>query len=247
METTTHSTLQNLMNQAYARYKDQSQSEFWDQLDEREKIAVFVGNANYQVENGGWAQWCDNRYVECADELRAILTRIGTPTCLTVASMVLLVSSAYEEYKEEDNRGGYFECTCGAEDEEDEPFDCTCEEEDPYADFTYALEGKDDAFYAINAQLMDEVESYLNGTLTAPSPDDAALAPHTRKEGDPLYDVYVKLTGRDGNAFSIMGAVTNGLRKAGADKTVIDTYQAESMAGDYDNLLRTAMKYVHVS
>jgi hypothetical protein len=53
----------------------------------------------------------------------------------------------------------------------------------------------------------------------------------------------VKLAGEDGNAFSIMGRVSNALKRAGVPKNVIDTYHRESTSGDYDNLLRVAMEY----
>ena len=56
----------------------------------------------------------------------------------------------------------------------------------------------------------------------------------------------VKLTGEDGNAFAIMGTVSRALRKAGLPKERIDKYIEESTAGDYDNLLRVAMKWVNV-
>jgi hypothetical protein len=58
--------------------------------------------------------------------------------------------------------------------------------------------------------------------------------------------ITVKLTGNDGNAFSIMGAVSKALRKGGATQDEIQEYMTESMSGDYDNLLRTAMKWVNV-
>ena len=58
--------------------------------------------------------------------------------------------------------------------------------------------------------------------------------------------VTVKLTGNDGNAFSIMAAVSKAIRKAGATPEEIEDYMNESMSGDYDNLLRTAMKWVNV-
>jgi hypothetical protein len=58
--------------------------------------------------------------------------------------------------------------------------------------------------------------------------------------------VTVKLTGNDGNAFAIMGAVSKALRKAGATADEVEQYMNESMSGDYDNLLRTAMKWVNV-
>lgn len=58
--------------------------------------------------------------------------------------------------------------------------------------------------------------------------------------------VTVKLTGNDGNAFSIMAQVSKAIRKAGATPEEVEQYMNESMSGDYDNLLRTAMKWVNV-
>jgi hypothetical protein len=62
----------------------------------------------------------------------------------------------------------------------------------------------------------------------------------------PKYDVKVKLSGNDGNAFSVMGAVQSALKKAGASKEELDQYVSDSMSGDYDNLLRVAMEWVKV-
>lgn len=59
--------------------------------------------------------------------------------------------------------------------------------------------------------------------------------------------VKVELVGQDGNAFAIMGRVGGALKKAGVPKAEIDAYYAESTAGDYDHLLRTAMKWVSVA
>lgn len=60
-------------------------------------------------------------------------------------------------------------------------------------------------------------------------------------------DVHVQLTGEDGNAYAIMGQVISALRRAGVSAEEITEYQEESMSGDYDNLLRTAMRWVNVS
>jgi hypothetical protein len=60
------------------------------------------------------------------------------------------------------------------------------------------------------------------------------------------YDVVVQLTGRDGNAFAVMGAVKSALKKSGATDSEISEYLSASMSGDYDNLLRVAMEYVEV-
>lgn len=60
------------------------------------------------------------------------------------------------------------------------------------------------------------------------------------------YTVEVDLTTIDGNAFAIMGAVQRKLKQAGASKEELDQYLAESMSGDYDHLIRTAMNWVVV-
>lgn len=52
------------------------------------------------------------------------------------------------------------------------------------------------------------------------------------------------LVGIDGNAFSIMGYVSNAMRECKFTRAEIDTYRNEAMAGDYDNLLVVSMKYI---
>ena len=55
----------------------------------------------------------------------------------------------------------------------------------------------------------------------------------------------VKLVGEDGNAFVVLGKVSKALKKAGM-KIESDAFLKEAVQGDYDHLLRTAMKYVEV-
>jgi len=63
---------------------------------------------------------------------------------------------------------------------------------------------------------------------------------------EPKYtDVTVQLTGRDGNAFSILGAVRKALRRAGHEDAADDFFK-EATTGDYNHLLQTAMKFVNV-
>jgi len=57
----------------------------------------------------------------------------------------------------------------------------------------------------------------------------------------------VKLVGENGNAYGIMGRVKRALRSGGADQEYITKYLQESMTGDYDHLLQTALKYVEVT
>jgi hypothetical protein len=63
----------------------------------------------------------------------------------------------------------------------------------------------------------------------------------------PIYEeVEVQLTGEDGNAMSIMANVGRALKKAHATPEEVTEFYAEAMSGDYDNVLRTAMKWVTV-
>jgi hypothetical protein len=68
-----------------------------------------------------------------------------------------------------------------------------------------------------------------------------------KKKGQPKYpDIVVQLTSEDGNAFNIMGLVARALREAGVPKAEVARYMKESMAGDYNDLLMTAIKWVDV-
>lgn len=62
----------------------------------------------------------------------------------------------------------------------------------------------------------------------------------------PKFDVTMQLSGNDGNAGTIMGSVSRGLKQAGATTQEVDQFRNEAMSGDYDNLLKTAMKWVNV-
>lgn len=58
-------------------------------------------------------------------------------------------------------------------------------------------------------------------------------------------EVEVELSGQDGNAAVIIGRVAKALRRAGQHEAA-SRYVDEAMSGDYDNVLRTSMKYVSV-
>lgn len=69
-----------------------------------------------------------------------------------------------------------------------------------------------------------------------------------RKLMTPKYDnVSVTLAGQDGNAFAVMAKVSDALRRNGVSNEEVESYIQESMSGDYDNLIVTAMKWVNVS
>lgn len=60
-------------------------------------------------------------------------------------------------------------------------------------------------------------------------------------------NVTVRLTGTDGNAFAVLGAVRAALKKGGVPREQVDEFSSQAMSGDYDHLLQTAMKWVNVS
>lgn len=58
--------------------------------------------------------------------------------------------------------------------------------------------------------------------------------------------VTVRLSGSDGNAFAIVGAVRAALGRSGVPKDAIDAFAREATAGDYDHLLQVTMSTVNV-
>ncbi|EMS9042206.1 hypothetical protein WLF36_001862 [Campylobacter coli] len=60
-------------------------------------------------------------------------------------------------------------------------------------------------------------------------------------------NVYVKLVGEDGNAFSILVRVSNALKKAGVSKEEISQFQKEAMSSDYNHLLNVVQDWVNTN
>ena len=55
--------------------------------------------------------------------------------------------------------------------------------------------------------------------------------------------VTLKLVGRDGNAFALMGAFSAQAQRENWTQPEIDEVLNEAMAGDYDHLLRTLISH----
>ena len=60
-------------------------------------------------------------------------------------------------------------------------------------------------------------------------------------------DVHVQLSGRDGNAFFIIGRTRTALKDGGATPEQVQEYVDAAESGDYDNVLQTTMKWVSTS
>ena len=61
----------------------------------------------------------------------------------------------------------------------------------------------------------------------------------------PLTDAVVQLSEEDGNAFAILGRVRRAILRSNHSE-LADEFMQEAMAGDYDHLLMTCMRYVTV-
>ena len=59
-------------------------------------------------------------------------------------------------------------------------------------------------------------------------------------------DITVQLTGKDGNAFNILGICLQAMRRAGLSQEERDAFQAEATSGNYDHLLATAIEWLNV-
>ena len=57
-------------------------------------------------------------------------------------------------------------------------------------------------------------------------------------------NIKVKLSGEDGNAFSIIGRVLKAMKKAKVSEEERTQFKKEAMSGDYDNLLQVVMSWV---
>ena len=101
-------TIQKLMDQAYDRWRaadGMGKQDFWDQLDAAEKIAVFAGNLNYQVENGGFMQWIDNGYatIETVGFLLRLNLRLKTESAMAVSVLLDQVEAALGRIESDGN------------------------------------------------------------------------------------------------------------------------------------------------
>lgn len=60
-------------------------------------------------------------------------------------------------------------------------------------------------------------------------------------------EIEVELTGGDGNALAIIGAVRKALSRAGVGTVEIAAFTKEAKSGDYEHVLDTAEAWVEVS
>lgn len=262
-----HKSLQKIMDEAYTFYDDNmSYNDFLDCLEGKDKsfvYAVVAGAFNYQVENGGFMQWIENGYAtSCFDVLVDLLTKMNTKNSNTILKFIkefendLNFDSDNKGYmgdywKNERQRCEYCDGDgyTTIEDDDGETYDedcCECGglgyiEFEPCEAFDVSNMNKE--FYKINDAWLEEVAAFIEaGNFDKPS-----ATPKAESTGIRYPNVHVKLVGQDGNAFMILGAVSNAMRKNKIPKSEIDAFHKEAMNGDYDHMLRTVCRWVSAS
>jgi len=136
--------MEHLMDMAYNMWSSDhsmGKEDFWLRLDYPERIAVFIGNLNYQVENGGFMQWHDNGYSTCGEDIIRILTTVGG-----CDEVIRLVRHALGEIRKYEEENAYIESD----------FD-----ELAYNILEEKLSKLDIAFYEVNTVMLTHVETYL--------------------------------------------------------------------------------------
>lgn len=208
------------------------------------KLFILLGACNYQIGNGGFRQYFDNGYASgeggcLRDHDEDILLHKGMLALAgkyglhqsDIGSHVYTILAEFRIVRSADSD----------EDEEDGGCGCSAGE----IANTDELDALDDRYYAVNEKWVKELKILAAKWLkTGTNPiTDADPLPQLKK---PAPRPRVKLVGRDGNAFAVMGTVCEALRKAGASAETISQYRRKSMSGDYANLLATAMEYCEV-
>ena len=87
---------QKLMDKAYAdeRTRANKDNNSWSynrmvrEASDLERLAVVLGNLNYQVENGGFNQWVDNGYCTHISDVKECLELIDTETTNKILPMI---------------------------------------------------------------------------------------------------------------------------------------------------------------
>ena len=88
---------------------------------------------------------------------------------------------------------------------------------------------------------MHRTEWYATQPQTETKMADEAKKVELRQTG-----IKVKLVGTDGNAWALIGRVSQALRRGGQSKEFIDAFVKEATSGDYNHLLCTCMEVCEV-
>ncbi len=151
-----YAVLQPIMEAAYTKWPTHGRySDFLFEIGGVEKYVVLIGNLNYQVCNGGFTQWVDNGYGRHWQDVLRVLEKVGTDTAKRVAMLVEKVGKQLRY----NSRGVLdFSNTTSRSFYSDDDGDS----EDEWPDFS----AEDDAFYAINDQLLIDMAAFVQSQGT---------------------------------------------------------------------------------
>jgi hypothetical protein len=237
-------------------------SEWLETLSTIEQDAVSLGKLNQQVCNGGWAQWVGNNYAK--DTMEYLVPALKKLPKTEEIRLIRRIVEQVETIGEQNDWGeGYHfdqienDCEeCGGTGESDHGECSWCDGDGYVTDeeqirnedtfFEDVAEHKDwnDKFFEVSDKFIEICQNYFEHILL-----DKELKFQDEDVEVKLDRIKpkVKLVGRDGNAFYIMGAVRQALAQAKYSKEEIDKIMKEMQSGDYNNLLRVAMTYCEVS
>lgn len=206
------------------------------------KLLILLGAANYQICNGGFLQYFDNGYASGGggcfhhhdedillhQEMLALAVKYGLHQSET-GSEVCAILAAFRIVRDDEP--------------ETEEEDAGCRRGEVAN--ANELDALDARYYAVNEKWVKEIKVLTARWLKSGTNPITEIRP-LPKANTPAPRPRVRLVGQNGNAFAIIGGVCEALRKAGAPAETIAQYRRESMSGDYDNVLATAMKYCEV-
>jgi hypothetical protein len=254
---------QQLMDEVYAFWgldgnRGMTRAQVLEVFDLKHKAAVQLGNMNYQVENGGWVQWHENRY---SDDLEDVITLARKGTALGVVGFDQIISilmdvrniladmpatETTEEACAECEGAGYVLVESDEDDDSERSQRCPecrgrgyIEIEQAVDTWSYLAEATDDLdrrYYAIEHReaMFDELLHRFDEPV-----DISTIA----SAGKPR----CKLAGTDGNVFALMGRVRKTLHDHGMkDQEQQMVERITSQAGDYYHALAIMLEYVDV-
>ena len=247
---------QSLMNEVYDYWQQNktSREEALDNFSELHKAAVQLGNLNYQVENGGFSQWHFNEY---SDDLPDLLKLCNKGIALNIKGFKLLKSLLiiFEDLpnpnKTEIETSTCHNCsgegTILDYDLEDNEIEVECNEccgsgeiEEEYDNWQYfgnECHKLDVKYY--------EYENWLNDYQELLNRFDEKVKEVTQTIIE-VRKPKCKLTGVDGNIFTLVGVARDALGKAKMKNEAKEMSDKVSKAKSYDEALCIIADYVDV-
>jgi len=255
---------QNLVDEVYDKWNTE-ECKGMDRLEvitkyftPKHKMAIQLGDMNSQVNNGGWTQWHYNNYDGDLEDLIAYskkglkLDLKSFNSLLEILTHIKLLGNP-EDYNKIDE----CECfSCGGSgivtdyDEDDneievECVDCggtgTCDEDiDGEEEYCDLLSEFDDKYYDLEDKVLNDFNTLLEKF------DELKNIDISNVKIQSTVKPKCKLTGTDGNVFSVIGKVSKCLREVGLKDEAEEFRNKALKSHSYDSVLALCFEYVDV-